>query len=221
MTTIHSTSSNNQSSPAQQIALLADQLRDISARGARFADNIYEKENYQAIQDIAMSMLALATGDTLDEMELLRAPVFSRATPVTVGDAAIIDDAGRILLIRRADNKLWAMPGGGLEVGETPAEGATREAFEETGVRCRATTLIGVFDSRHCGTVSRHQLYQFVFLCQPLEEVRTTPSHANEVLDIQWFAEADLPDAVDPGHISRIADAFRVWRGDIRAFFDG
>ena len=71
------------------------------------------------ITDDTMAMLALATGETLAEMEPLRAPVFSRPTPFTVGDAAVIDDDGRILLIRRADNGRWAMPGGALEVGST------------------------------------------------------------------------------------------------------
>jgi len=93
-------------------------------------------------------MLALATGETWEQIEPLRATIFSKPTPVTGGDAAIIDDEGRILLIQRADNGLWAMPGGALEVGETPAEGVVREALEETGVHCQPIALVGVFDSR-------------------------------------------------------------------------
>lgn len=80
----------------------------------------------------------------------------------------MIDDKGQILLIQRADNGKWAMPGGAFEVGETPAEGVVRETLEETGVPCRAMSLVGVFDSRFCGTTSRHHLYHFVFLCEPL-----------------------------------------------------
>lgn len=206
---------------AQQIALWADQLRDISAMGLRFATDKYDKAHYQVVQNVAMAMLALATGESLDQMEPLRAPVFSRPTPFSAGDAAIIDDAGRILLIQRADNSLWAMPGGALEVGETPAEGVVREAFEETGVHCHALALIGLFDSRLCGTPSRHHLYQIVFLCRPVDGIESgAPSHRNEVLDIRWFAEDALPHNLDPGHISRIPEAFRVWRGDPRAFFD-
>jgi mutator protein MutT len=189
--------------------------------GLYFTDNFYDKENYQTIQDIAMEMLALATGESLVDMEPLRAPIFSRPTPLAVGDAAIIDDAGQILLIRRADNGQWAMPGGALEVGETPAQGVEREALEETGVRCQAVTLVGVFDSRYCGTTSRHQLYHFVFLCRPLAaESVSTPTHAHEVLDVRWFARDALPDDIDPGHVSRIPEAFRIWRSDKRAFFD-
>jgi len=208
--------------PAEQIALWADRLRDISAMGLHFAKNIHDEEAFRVVQTIAMEMLALATGESVEQMEPLRASVFSRPTPMATGDAAVIDDRGRILLVKRADNGKWAMPGGALEVGETPAEGVVREALEETGVRCRAVSLIGVFDSRFCGTTSRHHLYQFTFLCEPLNEgAPEKPSHGLEVLDAGWFPEGGLPEAIDPGHVSRIPEAFRVWHGDRRVFFDG
>jgi hypothetical protein len=148
--------------PAEHLALWADKLRDISAGGLRFAENVYEKHNYRAIQTIAMHMLALATHESFEQMEPLRAPVFSRPTPLSVGDGAVINRDGQLLLIQRADNGMWAMPGGMLEVGETPSEGVVREVLEETGMHSRAVALVGVFDSRLQGGQSRHHLYQFV-----------------------------------------------------------
>jgi ADP-ribose pyrophosphatase YjhB (NUDIX family) len=206
--------------PAEQIALWADKLRDLSAMGLHFSKNIHDELAFRAVQTIAMEMVALATGEEWAHIEPLRATVFSRPTPMAVGDAAVIDEQGQILLVRRADNGKWAMPGGALEVGETPAEGVAREAWEETGVLCRATSLIGVFDSRLCGTPSRHHLYQFVFLCEPLSRKADKPSHAVETLEVGWFAESNLPADLDPGHKTRIPHAFRVWRGDRRVFFD-
>jgi ADP-ribose pyrophosphatase YjhB (NUDIX family) len=206
---------------AERLAFWADRLRDISAMGLHFARSSYDKEHYEAVQSIAMEMLAVATSEPLEELEPLRAPVFSRPTPLAVGDAAVIDETGRILLVQRADNKKWAMPGGALEVGETPAEGVVREALEETGIRCQPTALVGVFDSCFCGTLSRHHLYHLVLLCEPLDGgKRSEPSHAQEVLDVGWFREDDLPEEVDPGHISRIPEAYRVWRSERAAFFD-
>jgi ADP-ribose pyrophosphatase YjhB (NUDIX family) len=206
---------------ASQLALWADQLRDVSAMGARFAKSVYDEAHYKTVQDIAMAMMALATDTPLAEMEPLRDAIFAHPTPFVVGDGAVIDDEGRLLLIRRADNSLWAMPGGALEVGETPAEGVLREVLEETGVRAEAVALVGVFDSRLCGTVSRHHLYQFMFLCRPLNGHETTPpTHALEVLGSGWFAEDALPPEIDPGHVTRIPHAFRVWHGEAVAFFD-
>jgi hypothetical protein len=99
---------------AERLAFWADRLRDISAMGLHFARSSYDKEHYEAVQSIAMEMLAVATSEPLEELEPLRAPVFSRPTPLAVGDAAVIDETGRILLVQRADNKKWAMPGGAL-----------------------------------------------------------------------------------------------------------
>jgi hypothetical protein len=137
--------------PAQRIALWADRLRDISAMGLHFTRNPYDSENYQHLQDIALEMLALAAGEPLENLEPLRATVYARPTPLAVGDSAVIDPDGRLLMVRRADNGMWAMPGGALEVGETPAEGVVREVLEETGVHCRPVAMVGVFDSRLCG----------------------------------------------------------------------
>lgn len=212
---------------AQQLALWADKLRDLSALGLTFATDTYDRERYRGVQEIAMSVLALATGESLESLEPLRAPVISRPTPFVAGDAAIIDERGRILLIRRADNHRWAMPGGALEVGETPIEGVLREVLEETGVPCQPVSLVGVFDSRRCGLVSRHHIYVLTFLCKPSREQPHDPqaafgsgSHSHEVLDLRWFSEGELPPDLHPGSSSRIALAYRIWRGSGSPFFD-
>lgn len=206
---------------AQQLALWADKLRELAALGSHFASDNYERDRWTAVQSLMLEMMAAATGETSQALEPLRATVFRHATPLAVGDAAIIDNAGRMLLIQRADNGLWAMPGGALEVGETPAEGALREALEETGVVCTPVALVGVFDSRRCGTTSAHHLYQFVFLCQPTaDEPQTEPSHQHEVRQIGWFTEGELPSNIDPGHVTRVPIAFQVWRGERPAYFD-
>jgi ADP-ribose pyrophosphatase YjhB (NUDIX family) len=167
-------------------------------------------------------MLALATDQPVAALEPLRATIFARSSPLVAGTAAVIDDQGRILLQRRADNRLWNMPGGVLEVGETPAAGVVREALEETGVRCEPVALVGVYDNRRWETGVAQHLYKFTFLCQPLDggEPIAAPSHAIETAEIGWFAEEALPDDLFAGHVKRIEDAFALWRGEQQAHFD-
>jgi 8-oxo-dGTP pyrophosphatase MutT (NUDIX family) len=63
-----------------------------------------------------------------------------------VGARSLVrDKAGRILLIRRADNGYWALPAGALEVGESIAECATREVYEETGLTATELTPIALY----------------------------------------------------------------------------
>ena len=207
---------------SQQIALWADKLRDIAAWGIRNSKIQYDKERYRAVQDISMAMMALATGESVDNMEPLRATVFSKVTPVTVGGAAIINSDGEILLIRRSDDEMWAMPSGALAVGETPAQGAAREALEETGVQVKTTSLVGIFDSRYSGRSTAHHIYLILFLCEPLcgDLHRTTALHTDEVVEVKWFPEENLPLEISPGHDVQIPIAYRAWHTQQPAFFD-
>src|SRR5512133_3622473 len=105
-------------SPAEQIALWADKLRDTSATGLHYSNNPFDTNRYEAIQNIAMEMLAFATAQPLEAITPLKSTIFSHMSPVVAGSAAVIDNDGKILLMRRTDTHLWAMPAGQMEVGE-------------------------------------------------------------------------------------------------------
>lgn len=62
-------------------------------------------------------------------------------TLMFVGARGIVRDTdGQVLLIRRSDNGMWALPAGAMELGESIADCAVREVFEETGLRAGAVT---------------------------------------------------------------------------------
>jgi len=210
----------NNFTPAEMIAYWADKLRDLSATGLTYSENLYDKNRYETIQEMAMEMLAFATAQPLDTIKPLKETVFSRMSPVVAGTAAVINDDGKILLMRRSDNHLWVMPGGQMEVGETPAEAVVRETLEETGVCCVPQALSGIYDSRFWDSEKSQQVYKFTFLCKPADNKVATPSHAIEMLEIGWFDENSLPNDIYKGHVKRISDAYRVWKGDFRAHFD-
>jgi len=60
-------------------------------------------------------------------------------------DVVIRDEQNRVLLARHADDGLWALPGGGIEPADTPAQAATRECQEEVGLDVQPTRVIGVY----------------------------------------------------------------------------
>ncbi|MFO7679447.1 MAG: NUDIX hydrolase N-terminal domain-containing protein [Chloroflexota bacterium] len=209
-------------SSAQKLALWANQILEMVVFGQHYEQDVYAQDRYQKLQTIGMEMLALADGIDVAELEPLRSTVLSSPTPFAVADCAVFDENGRLALIKRADNGLWAMPGGALEVGETAAQGAAREFYEETGMRCEVVEMAGVFDSRFWGSNSRHHLYQFVFLGKLVDGGEMgNGSHRQEVLDVAWFAEDELPlTEMDANHVNRAPVAFAVWRGEKRPFFD-
>ncbi|MFI8593107.1 NUDIX domain-containing protein [Microbacterium sp. NPDC078428] len=60
---------------------------------------------------------------------------------IRVSAAVIRDDAGRLLVVRKAGTTAFMQPGGKPEPGETPAETLSRELEEEIGVRIDAGDL--------------------------------------------------------------------------------
>jgi ADP-ribose pyrophosphatase YjhB (NUDIX family) len=101
---------------------------------------------------------------------------------------------GAILLIRRTDNDNYALPGGGMDLGESMPETAVRETKEETGVDVEVTGLVGIYTSpRHLIEYTSNgevrQEFSVVFTARPTGGKPTTSSESSEVV---WVDPANL-----------------------------
>lgn len=91
---------------------------------------------------------------------------------VPSANVIVVNDQGDILLIRRTDNENWAVPGGGMDLGESITDAAVRETREETGIECEITGLVGIYTSpRHvirCASNDEvRQEFSIVFTARP------------------------------------------------------
>ncbi len=107
---------------------LADELRRLAAIGINFAKHTTHNEERWRPGRGASARLAALAGDGRSPEELLaryRANHFD-VGPLASGEAVVMRD-DKLLLVRRTDDDLWALPGGITDPGETLSESARRE----------------------------------------------------------------------------------------------
>ncbi|CCD94222.1 putative NUDIX-like hydrolase (modular protein) [Bradyrhizobium sp. ORS 375] len=80
-----------------------------------------------------------------DHLKAVRSKIGHDLLATTAVSISVFDEAGRILLGRDAETNLWTLPGGAIDPNEQPADAASRECFEETGLVVRPQRLLGVF----------------------------------------------------------------------------
>ena len=126
----------------------------------------------------------------------LRALAGDEEVLIMVGARCLLrDDQGRILLIRRSDNGLWAVPAGGIELGESVRQCAIREMYEETGLTPTKLAPIAILSGADSTeTNSWGHTYQFhitVFLATSWTGELVTQT--DESTDAGWFHPDKLP----------------------------
>lgn len=200
----------------QTLYLIADEMRGMASLTKHFSQNIYEQERAERLMNLAAQLAALA-GDAPLELvqETFLAEPWLRVSPAIGVDAAVFDEDDRILLIQRADNQRWAMPGGLAEIGQTLPEAVLRELWEEAGLRGTVKRVMGIFDGKKWGTQARVHLVHVVFQveCRGL-----SPSPGTEALQARFFSADDLPTDMNAGHDRRVPCCFALRAGD--AYFD-
>ncbi len=128
----------------------------------------------------------------IDYLDDPNAPAATSLVPSV--NVVVVDDRDRILMIRRSDNDNWAVPGGGMDLGESIADAAIREVREETGIEVEVIGLVGIYTNpRHVieytsdGEV--RQEFSVVFTAKPVGG-EVAPS--SESLEVRWVDPADL-----------------------------
>jgi ADP-ribose pyrophosphatase YjhB (NUDIX family) len=140
-----------------------------------------------------------------------RDPDAPTATSVVVAVSAfVLDEYGQLLMIRRTDNDLYSIPGGGLEPGETVTAAAVREVQEETGIDIEVTGLIGIYsDPEHVIAYDDGEVRQEFSICfraQPVGGELRTSSESKEAF---WVEQDLLPElTIHPSIRLRIQHGF-------------
>jgi ADP-ribose pyrophosphatase YjhB (NUDIX family) len=106
------------------------------------------------------------------------------------------DEEGRLLLVRHAESGLWGLIGGSVEIGESPAEAAVREAGEEAGVDVTLGGIVAAVGGPGFELVyasGDRVAYVSVVYDASVSGGDPVPD-GDEVTETRWFALAELPD---------------------------
>lgn len=115
----------------------------------------------------------------------------ARVTEEVSAGGVVVDDQGRVLLVRTRNLKgepVWTLPKGLMESGEDPETAALREVQEETGYRC--AVLKPLPPSQYWFRREGHLVKKTVhwFLMRPLEQVG---EHDWEIEEVAWVPLAE------------------------------
>ena len=107
----------------------------------------------------------------------------------------VVDDEGRVLMIRRTDNDNWAVPGGAIDLGESMVNAAVRETQEETGITCEVTGLVGIYtDPKHViHYTSNDEVRQEFSIVLTARPITGDPTSSSESSEVHWVAPDAIP----------------------------
>jgi 8-oxo-dGTP pyrophosphatase MutT (NUDIX family) len=116
--------------------------------------------------------------------------------------ALVVDDSGRIFLVKHSYIRGWHLPGGGVEVGETMSHALARELREEGNIELTGPPqLHGMFFNVRVSRRDHVALFEVRAFRQP-----AAPKPNHEIVAHGFFALDALPNGTSAATRARIAE---------------
>lgn len=132
---------------------------------------------------------------------------------IIVATRAVIPDAeGRVLFVRRTDNRRWVMPSGALELDETIHEGMRREVKEETGLDVVAATPMAIYSYPSSVTAYGDPYYQISIQFLVHEWSGTLLNETDETTLARFFSIKEPPEGM-ASHYQEVLDDLQKYDG--------
>ncbi|WP_329128060.1 NUDIX domain-containing protein [Streptomyces caniferus] len=144
----------------------------------------------------------------MSRTDYYRDPNAPRANSVVPSVTAVVRNPdGHLLLIHKTDNDLWALPGGGHDIGEAIADTVVREVQEETGIEVKVDGIIGLYtDPQHVMAYDDGEVRQQFSICFHAHPTGGSLRTSSESKEVRWISSADLDDLdIHPSMRLRIA----------------
>lgn len=181
--------------------------------GLHYAENTFDRERYEELQEIALQMLEQITTIPVEKIKPVIQEKEGYKTPKVDVRAVVFNEKNQILLIQEKVDGKWAVPGGWSDISFSPSEVAEKECFEEAGIKVKAAKLLAVLDKQKQKMPPAFEyVYKIFLLCKKLDD---NISVGTETSDVGWFYENDIPELSTPRNtIEQITMMFEFHRGE-------
>ena len=169
----------------------ARKVQAIAQNGLAFSKDPFDRERYAQLQELVVSLLSQELQIPTPSVRAFWQGERGYATPkVDVRGAVFQQD--RVLLVRERTDGRWTLPGGWVDVNDSPSQAVEREIREESGYQARAVKLAALIDkNRHPHPPGVFHIYKLLFLC---EITGGSPATSAETDAVQFFALGALPE---------------------------
>ncbi len=190
----------------------AQKLQAIAQNGLTYCESQYDIERYEQLRLIAAEIMANYTEAEPSYILDLFNQEKGYATPKVDVRGAVFQDQ-KILLVQERQDGLWTLPGGWVDIGDSPSSAVEREVYEESGYKTQAVKLLAAYDrnhNRHEHPPLAHHVYKLFFQCKL---VSGTPTISSETEKVEFFGEQKIPELsltrVVPSQITRLFEHYR------------
>lgn len=181
---------NNTPQTIPQWLLWAQKLQSLAQSGLAYCKNPFDIERYHAIQDIAAEIIAAGAGTNPTIIRNLFDEQAGYATPKVDVRGVVFQD-NKVLLVKERMDGCWTLPGGWVDINESPSLAVEREVLEESGYQVKAVKLLAVYDrNKHGHPPYIFHVYKLFFRC---ELVGGQPEESTETGGVGFFAEDNFP----------------------------
>ena len=196
----------------------AREIQAIAQTGLHYAENDYQVQRNSRLNEISAEIISSHVD--MENSELIK--IFNQqvgyATP-RIDVRGAVFPAGKLLMVRERLDGGWTMPGGWVDVGDTPSGAVEREVYEESGFEVKSRKVIGLYDANRSSPLEIFHAFKIVFLCDILTgEARTS----DETSEVEFYSKSELPNILSgertrPRHLE---DAFTALSRELPTYFD-
>jgi ADP-ribose pyrophosphatase YjhB (NUDIX family) len=169
----------------------ARKVQAIAQNGLAFTTDPFDQERYTQLTELVASILATELNVPVAQAKGFWEGDTGYVTPKVDVRGGIFEHDSVLLVRERSDGK-WTLPGGWVDINDSPSGAVIREIREESGYQARAVKLAALIDKRrHPHPPGIHHIYKLFFLCERIGGAAATSSETDAV---QFFPVRALPE---------------------------